>query len=215
MKVLESTPERYDRGIRILSHGRIDDVYHRLAESVAAPGKRILDLGCGTGGVSLACAALGAAVVGIDRSAGMLEVAKTKPIPTGGEVSWLQSTVAQIEDHFPEAAFDAVVSCLLFSELSPQTRAYALKTSWSRLRPGGEILIADETEPTTALRRLAYQLRRAPRAALAYLLTQTSTGPVSGLADEARAAGFADVVEKRIWHDTFALVHGVKKEASA
>lgn len=32
MKVLESAPERYDRGIRVLSRGRIDDVEKRLDE---------------------------------------------------------------------------------------------------------------------------------------------------------------------------------------
>ena len=60
MKVLESAPERYDRGIRMLTRGRIGAVYERIARSVAAPGKRILDVGCGTGGVSFACAAHGA-----------------------------------------------------------------------------------------------------------------------------------------------------------
>ena len=66
MKVLESTPERYDRGIRILSGGAIDRVYEEIARRAAAPGRRVLDLGCGTGGVTLTCAARGAAVVGIE-----------------------------------------------------------------------------------------------------------------------------------------------------
>ena len=42
MKVLESTPRRYDRGIRMLSHGRIEQVYERIAALAAAPGKRIV-----------------------------------------------------------------------------------------------------------------------------------------------------------------------------
>ncbi len=60
MKFLESAPERYDLGIRMLTGGRIAEAYERIAALAAAPGKRILDIGCGTGGVSLACAARGA-----------------------------------------------------------------------------------------------------------------------------------------------------------
>ena len=85
MKVLESAPERYDRGIGVLSGGRIGNVYERIAALAAAPGKRVLDIGCGTGGVSLACAARGALVTGIDIDTGMLGVARAKPVPAAGE----------------------------------------------------------------------------------------------------------------------------------
>ena len=91
MKVLESAPERYDRGIRMLSGGRIEEAYDRIAKLIAAPGKRILDIGCGTGGVTLACAARGAAVTGIDIDAGMLEVARKKPVPASGSVEFLEA----------------------------------------------------------------------------------------------------------------------------
>jgi demethylmenaquinone methyltransferase/2-methoxy-6-polyprenyl-1,4-benzoquinol methylase len=67
MKIPESGPKRYDRGIRMLSRGRIEEVvYERIAMMVAAPGKRILDIGYGTGGVSVACAARGTTVTAID-----------------------------------------------------------------------------------------------------------------------------------------------------
>ena len=54
MKVLESSASRYDRGIKILSRGRITEVYLKIAKMVGAPGKRILDIGCGTGNLSQA-----------------------------------------------------------------------------------------------------------------------------------------------------------------
>ncbi|RLB41398.1 MAG: hypothetical protein DRH23_17850, partial [Deltaproteobacteria bacterium] len=66
MKFLESAPERYDRGVELLSGGRITDVYEQIAEHVASPGNRVLDVGCGTGGVPFACAARGANGVGVD-----------------------------------------------------------------------------------------------------------------------------------------------------
>jgi ubiquinone/menaquinone biosynthesis C-methylase UbiE len=214
MKVLESAPGRYDRGIRRLSRGRIDDLYRRIADRVAAPGRSVLDIGCGTGGVSLACAARGAEVSAIDRDAGMLEVARAKPVPGEGKVTFLQLAAAEIEDRFPEETFDAVVACLAFSEMSPEQRAYALKTARTRLRPGGELLIADEVVPPGGVRRAWYHLRRAPLSALTYLLTQTTTRPVGDLTDSVRAAGFAEVTETRTWEDAFVLVHGVRAEAT-
>jgi ubiquinone/menaquinone biosynthesis C-methylase UbiE len=198
MKVLESAPGRYDRGIRMLSHGAIDLVYGLIAERVADPGKRVLDIGCGTGGVTLACAARGASVVGIDINAGMLEVARSKLEPTLAErVELLELGAMEIEDRFPEESFDAVVSCLAFSELSPDEQSYVLTVARSRLKPGGALIVADETLPRTTLGRLWKRVRRLPSVSLTYLLTQTTTRPVDGLVKRIREAGFARLVEER------------------
>jgi demethylmenaquinone methyltransferase/2-methoxy-6-polyprenyl-1,4-benzoquinol methylase len=215
MRFLESSPERYDQGIRMLSRGRIDDVYQRIAATAAAPGRRVLDIGCGTGGVTLACAARGAEVVGIDIDAGMLEVARGKSVPTEGRVEWMELGVAEIGDHFERATFDAVVSCLVYSELSDDEQAYASRMALEVLVPGGEIVIADETVPHGALRRGLHRLRRAPRHALTYLLTQTSTRPVRGLGASMTAAGFIGVEETRLWSDAFVIARGQKPRLAA
>lgn len=211
MRVLESAPERYDRGVRMLSGGRIDDVYARVADLVAAPGKRVLDVGCGTGSASLACAARGAQVTGIDIDAGMLEVARSKPVPEAGSAEFVQLGAAEIEDRFGEGALDAVVSCLAMSEMSPEEQDYMFRIAHSRLAPGGAIVVADETKPDRRLPRLLYQLRRLPVAAATYLLTQTTTRPVENLAERMQAAGFSNVKQERIWSGSFVIVHGDKK----
>jgi len=215
MKFLESAPERYDRGVQLLSGGRIHDVYQQLAERAASPGARVLDLGCGTGEVALACAARGAQVVAMDINAGMLEIARAKPVPPeqGGTIEWLELGVAELQDRFAEASFDAIVSCLLFSELSPDEQAYALDIARSRLVLGGHLLIADETLPSTAWARARYHLRRLPLVALTYVLTQASTQPVAHLAERVRRAGFSQVEEQRLWGDTFVIVQGMREEA--
>lgn len=211
MKVLESTPDRYDRGIRILSRGRIDDVYRRLAELVAAPGARVLDVGCGTGNAAIACAERGAHVVGIDVDNGMLDVARAKSARNGagtGRITWMEVGALEIEDHFEADTFDGAASCLLFSELTADEQTYVLSTLISRVRPGGTVAIADEVAPEGLAARAWWRLRRAPLAAATWLLAQTSTRPVSGLERRMRDAGFRDLKVERPAGD-FVVVSGV------
>ncbi len=210
MKVLESAPQRYDRGISVLSRGRINEVYERIAALAAAPGKRVLDVGCGTGGVTLACAARGAVAVGIDKDAGMLEVARTKPVPASGSARFMQLGAAEIEDRFAPGSFDAVVSCLAMSEMSPGEQDYALHVAHVCLVPDGVLVIADEAKPEGRISRLAYYLRRLPVRAATYLLTQTTTRPIYGLCQRVRAAGFSIVSTQRMWSGSFLVVHATK-----
>ena len=59
MRILESAPRRYDLGICLLSLGRLARAYDRLANRIE-PGQHVLDLGCGTGVLTLRAAPRGA-----------------------------------------------------------------------------------------------------------------------------------------------------------
>ncbi len=205
MRRLESTPSRYDRGIELLSGGRIGSVYDRIAELVARPGADVLDIGCGTGNVSIACVARGANVTGVDRDAGMLEVAASKSTA----VQWLEVDATEIEDHFGPESLDAVVSCLALSEMSPQVQRYVLSMSLSRLRPEGKLVVADEVAPEHVGQRAWYRVRRAPVAVLTWLLTQTGTRPVKDLTPAIATAGFTHIESERPW-PSFLIVSAVK-----
>jgi demethylmenaquinone methyltransferase/2-methoxy-6-polyprenyl-1,4-benzoquinol methylase len=210
MKVLESTPERYDRGIRLLSRGAIEQVYARVAELAASPGKHVLDIGCGTGNLALACSSRGARVTGIDANASMLGVAARKVASFDGlgQVELEQLNAMELMDRFDPASFDAAVSCLLFSELLTEERAYVLRTLRTRVRPGGLVVIADEVAPPSGVSRAWWHLKRAPVVAATWLLTQTTTHPVSGLQGLIKSVGY---VETRIEHmkGDFVVVSGV------
>jgi ubiquinone/menaquinone biosynthesis C-methylase UbiE len=205
MRRLESTPERYDRGIALLSGGRIGSVYLQIAKLIAEPGVDVLDVGCGTGGVSIACADRGANVTGIDRDTGMLEIASSK----SSAVHWLEADATEIEDHFKPETLDAIVSCLAFSEMPPEVQNYTLSVALTRLRRGGRVVIADEVEPDRPMRKLIYKLRRAPVIALTWLLTQTTTRPVGDLRAMLSNLGFSDVTSERPW-SSFQIVTAVK-----
>lgn len=210
MRVLESAPERYDFGIRILSLGRIDRVYRRVAE--LARGPEVLDLGCGTGKLTMRMASLGLQVTGVDLSPEMLAVARRK-IPPGSAVRWVQTGAAELIDHFAAGSFDSIVSILLFSELSDAEQRLALRQCRSLLRPGGRLILADEVRAPRFLRRAFHNLVRLPLSVITYVLTQASTSPVSGLKAKLNESGFSVILEEKNRLGEFALVEAEKREA--
>jgi ubiquinone/menaquinone biosynthesis C-methylase UbiE len=210
MRILESAPERYDLGIRLFSLGRISSIYARVAE--LARGPETLDLGCGTGNLASRLAARGQRVTGVDLSPEMLDIARQKT-PSGATLRWVQAGAVELVDCFPPASFDTIASVLMFSELSAAERAESLRQCHRLLRPGGQLLIADEVRAPTLARRALQTLVRAPLAAITFVLTQTSTHAVSGLEEEVAAAGFALVRREANRLGDFVLLEAQKQEA--
>jgi len=147
MRVLESAPSRYDRGIRLLTLGQVGPAYGRLAARIE-PSWRVLDLGTGTGALALRAVARGAEVVALDVNAAMLAVARQKAKAAGlaNHITWREIGVAEL-DALPDSGFDAVCSGMCFSELTPDERRYALCQAQRLLRPSGLLLLADEVRP--------------------------------------------------------------------
>lgn len=110
------------------------DWFLTLVEGAAT----VLDLGCGTGIFSVALAARGAKVVGVDPAAAMLAVARSRP--GGANVTWVEAKAQGID---LGRKFDAVVmtghafQCLL----DPSDRAATLATIARHLAPGGRFFL--------------------------------------------------------------------------
>lgn len=197
MRILESAPRRYELGIRLLTLGRLDAAYDRLAGHIER-GQRVLDIGCGTGALTLRAAQRGANVKGIDISPQMLEIAleRVKRAGLTQSVELAEMGVAEL-DREEAQRYDAVTSGLCLSELSADEVRYTLKQVVRILRPGGLLLIADETKPQGFANRLVHSLIRVPLVILTYLITQQTTHPASNLSEKLTAAGFAVVSVRR------------------
>lgn len=193
MRILESAPQRYDFGIRLLTLGALEKAYDRLVSHIEA-GQKVLDIGCGTGALTVRAGRRDATVKGIDIDAQMLEIARRRVVEAGlaETVQLVEAGVAELDGE--EAGhYDVVTSGLCFSELSHDELDYTLKEVRRILRPGGLLLLADEIRPSSRLGRTVQSLTRAPLVALTYLITQQTTHPASNLPGKITASGLSIV----------------------
>lgn len=100
-----------------------------LAAAELSEARRVLDLGCGEGQISRLAAGAGSTVVGVDPTWNQLVVAAER----AGGPSYARAGAAGLP--FADAAFDAVVACLVFEHIDELDEAVAEVARV--LRPGG------------------------------------------------------------------------------
>jgi demethylmenaquinone methyltransferase/2-methoxy-6-polyprenyl-1,4-benzoquinol methylase len=120
-----------------------------------SPPRRVLDVGCGTGDLSILTARFypGSRVVGIDVTEAMLARARDRPLPRPDRhrLTWARSTALKLP--FPSATFDLVMSAFVVRNLPRLPDALAELNRV--LVPGGTLLTLEITEPESpAFRRL-------------------------------------------------------------
>jgi|SRR4051812_15558194 demethylmenaquinone methyltransferase/2-methoxy-6-polyprenyl-1,4-benzoquinol methylase len=143
---------RYDLVNRVISLG-IDQSWRRKTVAALALGAqhRVLDLATGTGDLAIQVARTEptATVVGVDPSAKMLEVGRTK-VERGGlaaRVELLQGDAQALP--FENDTFHSV--CIAFGIRNVPDRALALREMARVTRPGGRIAILELSEPRSGL----------------------------------------------------------------
>jgi SAM-dependent methyltransferase len=100
-----------------------------------APKETVLDVGCGTGVVSVTAARLGAKVQGLDLTPALLERAKENAAIAHVEIAFTEGDAEALP--YPEGSFDVVVS--QFGHMFAPRPAIAIAEMLRVLKPGGRI----------------------------------------------------------------------------
>jgi ubiquinone/menaquinone biosynthesis C-methylase UbiE len=101
-------------------------------------GRRVLEVGCGTGNISLELARRGAHVTGVDLSFPMLALARRKARGEGLALGFIRAAAGSLP--LGDAGFDGVMSILALDFIPD--RAGALQEMVRVLRPGGFLAVA-------------------------------------------------------------------------
>jgi ubiquinone/menaquinone biosynthesis C-methylase UbiE len=162
-----------------------DAARRALAEQAATqPGDRILEIGCGTGTLTLLLKRLSpeAEVIGLDPDAKALARARRKAERAGVSIQFDQGFSDRLP--YPDASFDQVFSSLMFHHLPAEEKEKTVREVRRVLRPGGRFHMLDFAGPEPGRDGWLARLFHAnPR------LRDNSEGRIL---DFLRQAGFAD-----------------------
>lgn len=203
MRIFESSPNRYDKGIDILTLGKMSGVYNRVIEHIKKDHK-ILDIGCGTGRLALKAALKGAKVKGIDINSQMLEIARKrcKELTLLEKVDFVEMGVAELNSE-SDNSFDVVMSTLCFSELSDFEIDYALIEIRRILKQDGLLLIADENKSNNTIKKIINFSVKLPLIIITYLISQTTTKAVKQLEKRVEEKGLKLISIKKTFLENF------------
>ena len=148
-----AVPPRYDFINHIITLG-MDSGWRKLAARTCLEGNppRILDIGCGTGDLSINIAKHASKetqVTGLDYSQPMLDIAKAKAAKAGvaEKVTFITGDAANIP--FPEKHFDCVGISFAFRNLTynnPLCHPHLAEVK-RVLKPGGRYVIVESSQP--------------------------------------------------------------------
>lgn len=183
----------YDPLVERMSFGRERRFREKTLELLEIePDSRVLDIGCGTGSLTIMIAGrLGGAgkALGIDAAPRMIAIARNKAARAGSRAEFAVGVAEALE--FKDAAFDIVVNSMFLHHIDHELKQLALAEMYRVLKPGGQLCTADIDRPTT---RLAGFIGWAGR----YLLFQPELEDnLNGkLPELMREAGFRDVRQR-------------------
>ena len=119
---------------------------HKLALKAAdpRPGEKALDVGCGPGTMAIVLGrkvAPGGAVVGIDASPEMIDVARKKAKREHSDVRFEAAAIEALP--FPDASFDLATSTFMLHHLPEDVQRKGIAEVRRVLKPGARFVIAD------------------------------------------------------------------------
>jgi SAM-dependent methyltransferase len=124
----------YDAGRPLYPQAILDDL---VALTGIRPGDRVLEIGCGTGQITVPLAERGLCITALEPGAHLAAIARTKLAAYPGAVV----VERRFEDYdLPREPFDLVVSAMAFHWVDPSIRVTKAARA---LKPGGHLAIID------------------------------------------------------------------------
>lgn len=162
------------------------------------PGDKVLDVGCGSGNLTLT-AGRTASAYGLDASPEMIEEARKKATRSGSAVVFDVGLVEKIA--FPDTTFDVVISRLVIHHLPDDLKRQGFAEIFRVLKPGGHFFIADFNPPTNPI------LAHFTSAMVGETMMKSNVWSIPAMLTE---AGFVDVTSGPTRSAFLAFVNGVK-----
>jgi demethylmenaquinone methyltransferase/2-methoxy-6-polyprenyl-1,4-benzoquinol methylase len=213
---------RYDLVNTLMTFGR-DRAWQRrvIHRAQPPPGSRLLDVGCGTGGLAHAALRFDPRlqVTAVDFTLEMMRVGRASADVSVPSPVWCGADALALP--FPDAVFDAVISGYLLRNVTDIRQALAEQVRVAK--PGGRIVGLDTAPPPDDWRRpwiLLYLMRVVPlvgrwvsgdRHAYRYLPASTRAFKrPAQIAALMREAGLVQVAWEALMFDTVMIVSGTK-----
>jgi ubiquinone/menaquinone biosynthesis C-methylase UbiE len=139
----------YDLAVNIITLGQARRLRRLTVENaLIQPGDSVLDVGCGTGEVTLPAKKLArdGKVYGIDPAPEMIAVARNKAGRRKLDIDFRVGVIEALP--FPDSSMDVVTSSLMMHHLPEDLKLRGLAEIYRVLKPGGRLLIADFMRPT-------------------------------------------------------------------
>ena len=199
--------EQYDFFSRLVGLG-VNQANSRIVVEMARikPGDKVLDVGCGTGNLTLTArkyAGPTGSVTGIDASPEMIAKARRNVLYAGLEAAFEVGLIEKIP--YPAASFDVVINRLMIHHLPDDLKRQGLAEILRVLKPGGLLFIADfRAQSNTFLGHLALAFAR-------HRMMQTDEWDLTQLVKE---AGFDEVTSGPTRSAFLAFVSGRKPKVS-
>jgi ubiquinone/menaquinone biosynthesis C-methylase UbiE len=152
---MEKMVSSYDSYMRIMTFGRertLRETTVNLAQ--VKPGDGILEVGCGTGTLTLAArrqAGPAGRAFGIDVLPGMIELSQRKAAQANADVTFQAGSIDDIP--FPANQFDVVMCSFMIFHMSETVRRKGIAEIYRVLKPQGRLLVLDLALPTRPVSR--------------------------------------------------------------
>jgi ubiquinone/menaquinone biosynthesis C-methylase UbiE len=172
------------------SGGRVSDPIREaaLAMSRPAPGRRLLDLGCGRGEVLAAMSLAGAVAAGVDFSTEALAIARNTASRLGAPVLLVRARAESLP--FRGGVFDTVLATDIVEHLPEPDLRCSVAEVHRCLKPAGRFVV--HTAPTRAFLAVGQHVKR-----LLQWLTGQAVAPRLTYDSELRAAGHSNLHSRR------------------